>query len=65
MTAETVALIKLGMDIAAAAAQGVAQARAAKDAVERMVAENRDPTDLEWLELNAVRDELHKAIQGA
>ncbi|EPY00867.1 hypothetical protein [Magnetospirillum fulvum] len=65
MTAQQIALIKLGLDIAEAAGQGVAQAMEAKTLVERMVTEDRDPSPEEWEALNATTDTLHQAIQGA
>ncbi len=65
MNAEQIALIKLGLDIAVAAGQGIAQAVEAKTLVERLVAEGRDPSPEEWAALNASTDTLHQAIQGA
>lgn len=50
------------------AIQGVAGAveafNAGKDAVKRMVAENRDPTDAEWAALNAATESLRSALQS-
>ncbi|SDG62863.1 hypothetical protein SAMN05660686_05067, partial [Thalassobaculum litoreum DSM 18839] len=43
---------------------GIPNAIAAKRAVERMVAERRDPTDAEWAEINAVTDELRAKLHG-
>lgn len=65
MTAEQIALIKLGLDIAVAAGQGIAEAIDKKNLVERLVAEGRDPSPEEWAALNATTDTLHQAIQGA
>ncbi|MEQ8396438.1 hypothetical protein [Thalassobaculum sp.] len=61
----TAQLILLGVRIASAAAEGVPQAIAAAAAVERMVAEERDPTPAEWAELNAITDALHARLQTA
>lgn len=57
-------LILLGVQIAEAVAAGVPEAIEAKNAVDRMLAENRDPTDAEWSALNAVTDTLHRRVQG-
>lgn len=51
MTAE---LILIGIQIARAVAAGIPEAQAAYDAVQRMVAEKRDPTEAEWAAINAV-----------
>lgn len=60
----TAQLIMLGIQIAEAAARAVPHAIEAKEAVERMLAEGRDPTDAEWAELTAVTDALHARVQG-
>lgn len=65
MTAAQIALIKLGLDIAVAAGQGIAEAIDKKNLVERLVTEGRDPSPEEWAGLNATTDTLHQAIQGA
>ena len=61
----TAQLILLGVRIAGAAAEGIPQAIAAAAAVERMVAEKRDPTPAEWAKLNAITDALHARLQAA
>ena len=65
MNKETIELIKLGIDLAAAAAQGVTSAIEAKKLVERLVAEGRDPTDAEWATLNATTEALIQGIKEA
>lgn len=54
----TAQLILLGIQIANAISAGVPAAIKAKEAIEKMIAEGRDPTDAEWDELNAVTDAL-------
>lgn len=58
-------LILLGIQIAGAAAEGIPRAIAAAEAVKRMVAGDRDPTEAEWAELNAVTDALRDRLQAA
>lgn len=65
MSAGTAQLILLGIQIAGAAAQGIPRAIAAVEAVNRMVAEKREPTAAEWAELNEVTDALHGRLQKA
>lgn len=60
----TAQLILMGIRIATAAAAGVPAAIKAKEAVDTMIAEGRDPTDAEWDTLNAVTDGLHERVQG-
>lgn len=62
---ELAQLVLLGIEIATAAAKGVPEAIAAKEAVERMIAEDRDPTPEEWGQLQAITDGYHKRIQAA
>ncbi|WPZ33210.1 hypothetical protein T8K17_01865 [Thalassobaculum sp. OXR-137] len=57
-------MILIGIQIADAIAAGIPNAIAAKRAIERMVAENRDPTDAEWADINAVTDELRAKLHG-
>ncbi|ACI98524.1 hypothetical protein [Rhodospirillum centenum] len=57
-------LILLGIQIAEAIAAGVPEAIEAKKAIDRMLAENRDPTDEEWSALNAATAALHRRVQG-
>ncbi len=57
--------ILLGIAIAEGVTKGVKTALEAKEIVEKMVAENRDPTIEEWKKLNAVTDTAHDAIQNA
>lgn len=61
----TAHLILLGIQIAEAAAAAVPEALAAKKAVDRMIAENRDPTDADWATLNVVTEALHRRLQGS
>lgn len=62
-------LILLGIQIGNAVSAGVPMAIKAKEAIDNMIAENRDPTDAEWAELNAVtnalRAELHESSPDA
>lgn len=57
-------LILIGIKIADAIAAGVPNAIAAKRAIERMVAEGRDPTEAEWADINAVTEELRAKLHG-
>lgn len=57
-------MILIGIQIADAITAGIPNAIAAKRAIERMVAENRDPTDVEWADINAVTDELRAKLHG-
>lgn len=51
-------LILMGIQIANAISAGVPAAIKAKESIEAMISEDRDPTDAEWAELNAVTDAL-------
>ncbi|WP_412557586.1 hypothetical protein [Thalassospira sp. MIT1370] len=55
-------LILLGIQIGNAVSAGVPMAIKAKEAIDRMIAENRDPTDAEWSELNALTDALRNEL---
>jgi len=57
-------LILMGIRIAAAVAAGIPAAVKAKEAIDAMVDEGRDPTDEEWAMLNAATDQLHARVQG-
>jgi len=59
------AAIMLGIKIAEAVARGIPAAIEAKNSIERMVAEKRDPTPEEWAELNAITDGLAASIAEA
>lgn len=58
----TASLILMGIQIANAIAAGVPGAIKAKEAIDKMIAEDRDPTDAEWAELNAITEELRSAL---
>ncbi|WP_339860418.1 hypothetical protein [Thalassospira alkalitolerans] len=55
-------LILLGIQIGNAVSAGLPMAIKAKEAIDNMIAENRDPTDAEWAELNAVTDALRAKL---
>lgn len=57
-----VAAVKLGINLATAAYQGVQAAKQGMALVERLVAERRDPSEAEWAELNAVSFDLDRQI---
>ncbi|MGD9638369.1 MAG: hypothetical protein AB7U85_04855 [Alphaproteobacteria bacterium] len=57
--------ILLGIAIAEGVTKGIKTAFEAKELVEKLVEENRDPTEEEWEKLNAVTDVAHNAIQNA
>jgi len=65
----TANLILMGIQIANAIAAGVPGAIKAKEAIDKMIAEDRDPTEAEWAELNAVtnalRLQLHESSDDA
>lgn len=62
-------LILMGIQIANAIAAGVPSAIKAKEMIEKMISEDRDPTDAEWAELNeitdALRTKLHESTSDA
>lgn len=60
----TAQLIALGIQIATLAAKSVPAAIEAKEAIDTMLAEGREPTPEEWAKLNAVTDALHAEVQG-
>lgn len=57
--------VKAGLDLAQAAAAGVQTAIKARDAVNAMVAESREPIPEEWALLNQAIDALVEDIQDA
>lgn len=62
---ETLRLIAIGIDLAAAAASGAADAVDGTTLVKRLVAEGRDPTDAEWEGLNALLKVLVEGVHRA
>lgn len=56
--------ILLGIQIANAISLGIPAAIRAKQAIDRMIAEGRDPTEAEWEQLNAVSAELRDRLHG-
>jgi DUF917 family protein len=58
----TASLILMGIQIANAIAAGVPGAIKAKEAIDKMIAEDRDPTDAEWAELNAITEGLRRVL---
>jgi hypothetical protein len=60
----TAQMILVGIQIAEAVAAGIPEAIKAKQAVERMLAEGRDPTDEEWEVLNATTAALRERLHG-
>lgn len=65
VTPDTLRLIALGIDLAAAAANGAVDAIEGAALVKRLVAENRDPTEAEWVDLNALFMALVEGIHKA
>lgn len=57
-------MILMGIQIAEAVAAGIPEAIKAKQAVERMLADGRDPTDEEWEALNATTAALRERLHG-
>lgn len=57
--------LALAVAIAEAAQRGSAAAVAARDMIQRMTDEGRDPTPEEWAALTASVEDLHQRIQGA
>lgn len=56
--------ILLGIQIANAISLGIPAAIRAKQAIDRMIAEGRDPTEAEWQQLNDVSAELRARLHG-
>lgn len=57
--------LSLALAIADGVRRGYADAVAARDMIQRMTEEGRDPTPEEWVALTAAVDDLHQRIQGA
>lgn len=57
--------LTLALAVADGVRRGSLAAAAARDMIERMAAEGRDPTPGEWETLAAVVEDLHQRIQDA